>query len=44
MYIEKVMTRISRFEREEMKIQAWENHQKAKTEAEMKKIEVTFYV
>ena len=23
-----------------MKIQAWENHQKAKTEAEMRKIEV----
>ena len=29
-----------RFKREEMKIQAWENHQKAKTEAEMRKIEV----
>ncbi|KAJ0095963.1 hypothetical protein Patl1_15748 [Pistacia atlantica] len=28
-----------RFKREEMKIQAWENHQKAKTEAEMRKIE-----
>ena len=31
---------LSRFKREEMKIQAWENHQKAKTEAEMRKIEV----
>ncbi|KAH9658832.1 Remorin C domain-containing protein [Citrus sinensis] len=28
------------FKREEMKIQAWENHQKAKAEAEMRKIEV----
>jgi len=26
-----------------MKIQAWENHQKAKTEAKMKKIEVYTY-
>jgi len=34
-----------RFKREEMKIHAWENHQKAKTEAEMRKIEVfnTFF-
>jgi len=31
---------LHRFRREEMKIQAWENHQKAKTEAKMKKIEV----
>lgn len=28
------------YKREEIKIQAWENHQKAKTEAEMRKIEV----
>ncbi|WRX16608.1 Remorin [Theobroma cacao] len=34
------MMQLSRFKREEMKIQAWENHQKAKTEAEMRKIEV----
>lgn len=33
---------ISRFRREEMKIQAWENHQKAKSEAEMKKTEVKY--
>jgi hypothetical protein len=33
---------ISRFRREEMKIQAWENHQKAKSEAEMKKTEVNY--
>ncbi|RVX11600.1 hypothetical protein CK203_015885 [Vitis vinifera] len=32
--------KIFRFEREELKIQVWENHQKAKTEAEMRKIEV----
>uniref|UniRef100_A0A5B7BKN6 Remorin C-terminal domain-containing protein n=2 Tax=Davidia involucrata TaxID=16924 RepID=A0A5B7BKN6_DAVIN len=31
---------MTRFQREEIKIQAWENHQKAKTEAEMSKIEV----
>ncbi|CAL9766834.1 unnamed protein product [Musa acuminata subsp. burmannicoides] len=30
----------SRFKREEIKIQAWENHQKATIEAEMRKIEV----
>lgn len=29
-----------RFKREEIKIQAWENHQIAKTEARMRKIEV----
>nr|CAD1835292.1 unnamed protein product [Ananas comosus var. bracteatus] len=29
-----------RFKQEEIKIQAWENHQKAKTEAKMRKIEV----
>jgi hypothetical protein len=29
-----------RFQREEVKIQAWENHQRAKYEAEMKRIEV----
>lgn len=29
-----------RFKREEVKIEAWENHQKAKTEAEMRRIEV----
>lgn len=34
---------ISRFKREEMKIQAWENHQKAKTEAEMRRVEVCAY-
>ncbi|CAM8947468.1 unnamed protein product [Rhodiola kirilowii] len=28
------------FKRDEIKIQAWENHQKAKAEAEMKKAEV----
>lgn len=32
---------ICRFRREEMKIQAWENHQKAKSEAEMRKTEVS---
>lgn len=30
-----------RFKREEAKIQAWENHEKAKAEAEMRRIEVT---
>ncbi|KAL6847660.1 hypothetical protein ACP4OV_022686 [Aristida adscensionis] len=30
---------LARFQREEAKIQAWENHQKAKIEAEMKRIE-----
>lgn len=30
-----------RFKREEIKIQAWENHQKAKTEAEMRRVEVS---
>lgn len=29
-----------RFKREEVKIQAWENHEKRKAEMEMKKIEV----
>lgn len=31
---------ISRFKREEAKIQAWENHEKAKAEAEMRRVEV----
>ncbi|XP_059649836.1 uncharacterized protein LOC132295557 isoform X2 [Cornus florida] len=31
---------MARFKCEEIKIEAWENHQKAKTEAEMRKIEV----
>lgn len=31
-----------RFKREEAKIQAWENHEKAKAEAEMRRIEVTY--
>lgn len=31
----------SRFKREEIKIQAWEDHQKAQIEAEMRKIEVS---
>ncbi|CAL9079864.1 unnamed protein product [Musa textilis] len=31
---------LARFKREEIKIQAWENHQKATIEAEMRKIEV----
>lgn len=31
---------IARFKREEIKIQAWENHQKAMAEAELKKMEV----
>lgn len=31
---------LSRFKREEIKIQAWEDHQKAQIEAEMRKIEV----
>ncbi|XP_047083875.1 uncharacterized protein LOC124695018 [Lolium rigidum] len=30
---------LARFQREEVKIQAWENHQRAKYEAEMKRIE-----
>lgn len=36
---------INRLKREEIKIQAWENHLKAKTEAELRKVEVlsTFY-
>jgi hypothetical protein len=29
-----------RYKREEVKIQAWENHEKRKAEMEMKKIEV----
>lgn len=29
-----------RYKREEAKIQAWENHEKAKAEAEMRRIEV----
>lgn len=32
---------LSRFKREEIKIQAWEEHQKAQIEAEMRKIEVS---
>jgi Remorin, C-terminal region len=32
-----------RFKREEIKIQAWEDHQKAKIEAEMRKVEVGHY-
>ena len=32
---------LSRFKREEIKIQAWEDHQKAQIEAEMRKIEVS---
>lgn len=35
-----LMLTIFRFKREEIKIQAWESHQKAKTEAEMREIEV----
>ena len=31
-----------RYKREEVKIQAWENHEKKKTELEMKRIEVWF--
>ena len=31
----------SRYKREEVKIQAWENHEKRKAEMEMKKMEVT---
>ena len=31
---------LSRFKREEAKIQAWENHEKAKAEAEMRRVEV----
>jgi len=33
--------KLFRFKREEAKIQAWENHEKAKAEAEMRRIEVT---
>lgn len=33
-----------RFQREEAKIQAWENHEKAKAEAEMRRIEVSIQV
>ena len=40
MWFEEEYLQFFRFKREEMKIQAWENHQKAKTEAEMRKIEV----
>lgn len=32
---------IYRYKREEVKIQAWENHQKRKAEMEMRKVEVT---
>lgn len=35
---------MARFEQEEQKILAWENLQKAKAEAEMRKIEVMFLV
>jgi len=31
---------ICRYKREEVKIQAWENHEKRKAEMEMKRIEV----
>ena len=31
-----------RYKREEVKIQAWENHEKRKAEMEMKKMEVRF--
>lgn len=31
---------ICRYKREEVKIQAWENHEKRKAEMEMKKMEV----
>ena len=34
------LTDLSRFKREEAKIQAWENHEKAKAEAEMRRVEV----
>lgn len=34
---------LCRFKREEIKIHAWEDHQKAKIEAEMRKIEVSFF-
>jgi hypothetical protein len=30
----------NRYKREDAKIQAWENHEKAKAEAEMRRIEV----
>ena len=33
-----------RFKREEIKIHAWEDHQKAKIEAEMRKIEVSYFL
>lgn len=33
-----------RFKREEMKIEAWENHEKRKAEMEMKRMEVRTYV
>jgi hypothetical protein len=33
-----------RFKREEIKIHAWEDHQKAKIEAEMRKIEVSNFL
>jgi hypothetical protein len=32
-----------RYKREEAKIQAWENHEKAKAEAEMRRIEVFLF-
>jgi hypothetical protein len=33
----------NRYKREEAKIQAWENHEKAKAEAEMRRIEVFLF-
>lgn len=33
---------IGRFKQQEVKIQAWENHEKRKAEMEMKRMEVTF--
>lgn len=36
------MVMIGRYKREEVKIQAWENHEKRKAEMEMKRMEVTF--
>jgi hypothetical protein len=35
---------LCRFKREEIKIHAWEDHQKAKIEAEMRKIEVSYFL
>ncbi len=38
-----VGTWANRYKREEAKIQAWENHEKAKAEAEMRRIEVFLF-